>query len=443
MAAFVLAGDRGGQARDALTPTRDTIVALSSGRPPSAIAIMRLSGPAAFLIATGLAGDLPPSRSAALRRLRGADGGTIDRGLVLAFPGPRSATGEDVVELHAHGSPAVVSALLEAARAAGARLAEPGEFTRRAFDAGRLDLTQVEGLADLLAANTEMQRAQAQAQVEGKLRDASTGWRATLIELLADAEADLDFADNADVIGRPSRWFETLSAMRDSLARAAASFKTGERVREGLTIALVGAPNVGKSSLLNALAGREAAIVSATPGTTRDPVEIMLDLAGIPVTVVDTAGLREPADDVEAAGIARTRARAATADLVLHLAERTPSHPLGLVVLAKSDLIAHPPDKLAVSSRGPHGTDALMAHLRAWALGLAAAVAEPALVTRERQRDAIDAAATHLDHAILENEPVLRAERLRGAAREIARLSGAIAVDDILTAVFSRFCVGK
>jgi len=430
--------------RQALTP-RDTIAALASGRLPSAIAVIRISGPDAFAAATDLCGRLPAPRRAGLRRVRRADGAVLDEALVLAFPGPDSATGEDVAELHVHGSPAVVAAVLEALAAAGARPAEPGEFTRRAFDNGRIDLTQAEGLADLLAATTEAQRAQAAAQAEGALRRAADGWREALVSALAGVEAGLDFADEGDVADFAPD-FAPLATVQAALGHALAGFAAGDRVREGLTVAIIGPPNAGKSSLLNALAGRDAAIVAATPGTTRDMIEVTVELGGLPVTLVDTAGLRETADPVEAEGVARAHARAAAADIVLAVSSpdaRADPPPGAICVANKSDLGAGgAPGAIAVSALTGAGLDRVRTELAARARA-AAGGGEPRLVTQGRQRDAVAAALAAVRDARAAADPVLAAESLRAALAALARLAGRADVEHVLEAVFSRFCIGK
>src|SRR5437868_13751551 len=297
---------------------RPTIFALSSGRPPAAIAVVRVSGPQARAALEALC-KLPEPRRAALRRLRDSSGAVLDEALVLWFPGPATETGEDMAELHLHGGRAVVAAVRDALRKLpGLRPAEAGEFTRRAFTNGRLDLTAVEGLADLVFAETEAQRAQAMRQYQGLLGERAESWRQRLIGALALIEARIDFSDEADVpedlIG------PALHAARQlvgEIEQTLADEHRGERLREGLVVAIAGPPNAGKSSLLNRLARREAAIVSPYPGTTRDVIEVHLDLEGYPVTLLDTAGLRESDDPVEQEGVRRAQARAAAADLVL------------------------------------------------------------------------------------------------------------------------------
>jgi tRNA modification GTPase len=303
---------------------RETIYALSSGRPPVAIAVIRISGPRAGAALQALTGKLPSPRQAAFARVRDpASSALIDEALALWFPGPRSETGEDIAELQLHGGRAVIAAVLAAlSRVEGLRPAEAGEFTRRAFENGKLDLTAVEGLADLVAAETEGQRRQALRQLQGALRVPAEAWREKLIKALALVEARIDFSDEADV---PENLLAPALAMAgslaDEIAGALADGQRGERLREGLVVAIAGPPNAGKSTLLNRLAKREAAIVSPYAGTTRDVIEVHLDLGGWPVTLLDTAGIRETEDPVELEGVKRARARAETADLVLWMVE--------------------------------------------------------------------------------------------------------------------------
>ena len=396
--------------------------------------------------------DLPAPRTAALRALRDPDDGSlIDRALVLTFPAPASFTGEDVVELHVHGGPAVIDALLTVlARTDGLRLAEPGEFSRRAFDNGKLDLSQAEGLADLIGAQTDAQRRLALAQAGGRLRDKAEQWRSILIRCLAEAEAALDFAEEeADVAaGLDDRAAAMIAALRDEIARHL-SDRIGERLRDGFTVAVVGEPNAGKSSIINALAKRDVAIVSAIPGTTRDIIELPLDLAGIPVTLVDTAGLRETEDPLEAEGIRRARARAEHADLVLHVVDARSSDmdALGQRVVNKIDLSGSAPgvhdDAIHVSARTGAGMAALETWLADWARSVVRTDESP-LVTRTRHRVALEACVANLDEALaVAADPVLTAESLRLAARALGRITGLVAVEEVLDEIFGRFCIGK
>src|SRR3954469_5378533 len=304
-------------------PRDHTIFALSSGRPPSALAVVRVSGPSASLVLTALAGKLPAPRQASRRLLHDGVGQPIDDSVVLWFPGPGSATGEDICEFHVHGGRAVLAALLAAiSKIPNTRAAEPGEFTRRAFENGKLDLTEAEGLDDLVHADTDRQRRQALRQLKGLLGDKARGWRAQIIEALALIEAGIDFSDEGDV---PAELIAPALAkvkqLHDEIQEVLATQGRSERMRDGLLVAIAGPPNVGKSTLMNQLARREVAIVSPHAGTTRDVIEVQLDLDGYPVTVIDTAGIRETDDPVEQEGVRRARARAAEADLVLWLAD--------------------------------------------------------------------------------------------------------------------------
>lgn len=433
-----------------MTRSSDTIFALSSGRVPSGVAVLRISGPDARQAALLLAGGVPPARVARYGALHHPTSGEVlDRALVLFFPGPRSATGEDVVEFHLHGGRAVVDAVQRTlADLPGFRPAAPGEFTRRAHANGKMDLAEVEGLADLIAAETEAQRRQALAQVAGALSRAVSGWRERLIRALALVEATIDFADEDDVpedLTGPA--LHETGLLRAEIAAAMADAARGERVRDGLVIAIAGPPNAGKSTLLNRLAGREAAIVSAIPGTTRDVLEVHLDLAGQAVTLVDTAGLRETDDVVEAEGVRRARARAGSADLVLWLSDEgappPPDLPDALVVRTKSDAGEGGVGGLAISAHTGAGMDTLLAEIerRAEALG----GGEPALVTRARQRAALAASLEHLDAALGQGSGAedLLAEHLRLAARALDAVVGRVDVEDVLDALFRTFCIGK
>jgi tRNA modification GTPase len=421
------------------------IHALSSGLPPSGVAVIRISGDGAFEAVRRLlaGGQLPPARMASLRRLvRPEDGHLLDEALVLTFPGPNSFTGEDVVEIHCHGSPAVVAGIQSALGRLGVRAAEPGEFTRRAFESGRLDLTQAEALSDLIVAETESQRDQALAQAGGRLRKLAEQWRGDLIAIAAELEAGLDFSDEADVADAnvaADRSSAALSWLGHEIERALSTAPIAERVRNGLTIAIIGPPNAGKSSLLNKLIGREAAIVTPVAGTTRDLIEVHLDLGGRAIVLVDTAGLRETDDPVEAEGIARARARAAAADLVLDLGP-------GGNVVNRIDETGDAPGvrdgHAYLSARTGSGVDALVEWLGAWAADRIPA-GEPSVVTSVRQRDLLDAALAHVREAASEVDPVLAAEGIRAAAAALGRLTGQIDPEEILGAIFSRFCIGK
>jgi tRNA modification GTPase len=407
-----------------------------------------------------MARRIPEPRRAVLAKIRDPVSlEEIDSGLALWFPGPRSETGEDMAELQLHGGRAVVAATLSSlGRLEGFRPAEPGEFTRRAFENGRLDLTEVEGLADLIAAETEAQRRQAHRQLTGWLSGRAETWRGRLVQALAQVEARIDFVDEADVpedlIG-PA--LEIVRGLRDEIASALADGGRGERVRDGLVIAIAGPPNAGKSSLLNRIAQREAAIVTPFAGTTRDAIEVHLDLAGYPVTIVDTAGIRDTDDPVEQEGIRRARARAAGADLVLWVVDATaPSEgpregTKGVwIVRNKIDLFdsgvqrspAADPTTFLVSAMTGDGLDQLIRAVvdyvgANWGPG-------DVLITRERHRLALrqtgDALSRALEQAVRED---LLAEELRLAARALGKLTGRVDVEDVLDVIFREFCIGK
>lgn len=429
----------------------DTVFALSSGRLPSGIAIVRMSGPQAAAAAVALVGALPAPRMARFGTLRDPSSGEeLDRGLVLHFPGPASATGEDVVELHLHGGRAVVAAVLRSlSRVPGLRPAEAGEFTRRAHANGKLDLAEVEGIADLVAAETEAQRRQALALASGALSRRVEMWREGLVGALALLEAAIDFSDEGDVPDTLAEGaVERIDGLRRELMSALADAARGERVRDGLVVAISGPPNAGKSTLLNRLAGREAAIVSAVPGTTRDVLEVHLELAGQAVTLLDTAGLRETSDAVEAEGVRRARARAQAADLVLWLAEdaATPPEAFASAVRVRTKIDtggALPDGWFGISAATGDGMDALLLELERRAGEIAGGA--PALVTRERQRLALEMAVAHLERALGDfgGREELRAEEVRLAVRALDQTIGRVDVEQVLDALFSTFCIGK
>lgn len=437
----------------------DTIFALSSGPPPAGVAVIRVSGPGARFGLETLTGSIPQPRRARLASIRSGDD-VIDRGLVLFFPGPESFTGEDVAEFHLHGGRAVVAAVVRLlGDLAGFRPAEPGEFTRRAFLNRKLDLTEVEGLADLVAAETEAQRRQALRLASGDLRKRAEAWRARLVLARAWVEAELDFADEADVPeAAGARAVADIAEITSEIAAALADDRRGERIREGAEIVVLGPPNAGKSSLINGLARRDVAIVTPEPGTTRDLVEVRLDLGGYPVTLVDTAGLRETAGMVEREGIRRARERARVADLVLWLGDLTdevavPPEDVGCPVLlvgTKADLISGGvgSDRAArvdvtISTLTGSGLDRLIERIQS----LVAREFEPResdLIVRARHRFALTACLEAL-HGALANGgvPEIRAEELRRAGDALGRLAGRIDVEDVLDAVFREFCIGK
>jgi len=452
-----------------MTNARPTIFALSSGRPPAAVAVVRLCGPKAGLALQKMIGRVPPPRRATLARVRDpASGEVIDEGLALWFPAPHSETGEDMAELQLHGGHAVIAAVFEAlGRVDGCRPAEAGEFTRRAFENSRLDLTEVEGLADLIAAETPAQRRQAFRQLKGLIGDQAEAWRRQIIEALALVEARIDFADEADVpedLVTPA--LHAAQQLRDKIAAALLHNERSERLREGLVVAIAGPPNAGKSTLLNRLARREAAIVSPFPGTTRDIIEVHLSLDGYPVTLLDTAGIRESDDPVELEGIRRARARAEAADLLLWVIDGSATGGTheecdggfqksnAWLVRNKADLLG---DKLWISNESRSGAsflisattgagtgelvDALSAYARNYF-----SVTEAAIVTRARHRRALEETVAALDQALAQGRSgseELIAEELRSAATTLGRLTGRVDVEDILDVIFREFCIGK
>lgn len=446
----------------------DTIVALASGAGRAGVAVIRLSGPAAGDVLRALTDrDLPRPRVAARMAFCAPDGGlSLDDGLALWFPAPHSFTGEDVAELHIHGGPAVIAAIIDACLSRlGVRVAEPGEYTRRAFENGKLDLAEAEGLADLVDAETEGQRRQALRQRRGALSAVYEGWRSRLIEAAALIEAEIDFPDE-DLPGALScRAGPLLQALAADMARHLDDAHRGERIRDGYRIAIVGPPNAGKSSLLNALAQREAAIVSDIPGTTRDVVEVRLVLAGYPVWIADTAGLREAADAIEAEGVRRALARAEEADLRIGVVEagadvpgsvRSVLGPNDILVRSKLDLHGPPASRRqaaalagetpavhisATTGEGLRDLEELLARRVAEALGRE----EAPVLTRARHRRLVEAARAALQRAIpaLDRGPELAAEDVRIAADQIGRLTGRIDVEDLLDEIFSSFCIGK
>ncbi|UMY17620.1 tRNA uridine-5-carboxymethylaminomethyl(34) synthesis GTPase MnmE [Methylobacterium organophilum] len=436
-------------------PDEATIFAPASGFGQAAICLIRISGPASAPLLASLSGALPPPRRQSLRTLRAADGTLLDRAVVVFMPGPATFTGQDMAELHLHGGLAVRAAVLRALHAfPGCRAAEPGEFARRAFLAGRIDLTEAEATADLIDAETEAQRRQALRQLEGALGRQVAEWRETAIGLLAQAEAALDFADEGDVADEAldAALGRAASALRDAIRAALRDGRRGERLREGFCVVLAGPPNAGKSTLLNTLAGRDAAIVSHIPGTTRDVIEVRCDLGGLPVVLVDTAGLRETTDPIEAEGVARTRRRIASADLVLHLVppegaeEQAQGEVPCLVVRTKADLGeggAEEAEALALSAKTGEGIEALLAAIQRSAES--ALGGGEALVTRERHRDALTRAAAHLDRvaAPATDLPELIAEDLRLAVRALGEVGGHVGVEEMLDRLFSGFCIGK
>ena len=443
----------------------DTIFALATAAGRAAVAVVRISGPRSSEILQALAAPLPAPRRAAVRRLRGSDGHVLDEALVLWLPGPGSFTGEDSAELHLHGGRAGVEAVSGALAALGLRLAEPGEFSRRAFQNGKLDLTQAEAIADLVDAETDGQRRQALGQLEGGLSARYEAWRRRLIEALARLEAAVDFPDEDLPEALSTEVGRRVSALADELGAVLADEGRGERVREGYRIALVGAPNAGKSSLLNRLAGREAAIVTATPGTTRDVIEVPAVIAGFKVLFADMAGLRESADPIEVEGVRRARAWAEGADLRLWVVDRSADGqwPLGVGVTQARDILllnkadqpcgsdaavvrspaANGLEVLEVSATDGQGLDGLWSVLSERVRQLGGG--DFPAVTRIRHRRHLEEAVLALRRAEqgLAISPELGAEDLRHAGLALGRIAGRIDAEQVLDEVFSSFCIGK
>lgn len=437
---------------------QDTIYALSSGNPPSGVAVIRLSGPQSRFAVETMSGTVPQPGSVSLRTVRDpATGQILDRGLVLWFASPKSFTGEDSAEFHIHGGRAVAASVLDGlGRLDGFRLAEPGEFARRAFENGKLDLTEIEGLADLIAAETEAQRRLAVRQAGGALREKAEDWRRRLVRIRAMVEANFDFAEEEDIPGdEGARALQEVGSLAGEIGQFLDDNRAGEIVRDGLQVVLAGRPNSGKSSLLNALARRDVAIVTEEAGTTRDLIEVHLDLEGFAVTLVDTAGIRETGSAVESEGIRRALERAGTADLVLWLsdssspgfrpesAEEDPDRPSGAVTLfSKDDNGQH--GVRGVSVKRGDGLDGLLGLLRERLPALSGG-GETGMVTRRRQREALERCLESL-RKVAGNGRMpadLAAEHLREASQALGRLTGRVDVEDLLDVIFSEFCVGK
>ncbi|MEH6750637.1 MAG: tRNA uridine-5-carboxymethylaminomethyl(34) synthesis GTPase MnmE [Paracoccaceae bacterium] len=427
----------------------DTVYALATAQGRAGVAVIRISGPQAHQACIQLCGDLPEPRRAALRVLTDAEGVRLDEALVLVFPQGASFTGEQVVEFHLHGSTAVVTAVLRVlSTIPGLRAAEAGEFTRRALENGRLDLAQVEGLADLIDAETEAQRRQALRVLSGDLGRVAEGWRRDLIRAAALLEATIDFADEDVPIDVTPEVSALLTSVQADLRRESAGVSTAERVRSGFEVAIVGAPNVGKSTLLNALAGREAAITSEYAGTTRDVIEVRMDLGGLPVTLLDTAGLRDTTDVVEEIGIKRARERAALADLRVFLVDQGETPDMepeadDIVLRAKADLLDEKSG--AVSGISGEGIESLVGEITSRLSGRLAGLG---IATRERHRVAMLRAVSSLDdagrHLALGPDTYdLTAEELRQAIRALESLVGRVDVENLLDEIFASFCVGK
>ncbi|MGI9367876.1 MAG: tRNA uridine-5-carboxymethylaminomethyl(34) synthesis GTPase MnmE [Ruegeria sp.] len=427
----------------------DTIFALASAQGKAGVAVIRLSGPLAHSAVTTLAGPDLPSRGMRMRRLHTADGARLDDGLVLTFKGPASFTGEDVAELQIHGSTASVNAVLRyLSEMDGLRMAEPGEFTRRALENGKMDLAQVEGLADLIDAETEAQRKQAQTILAGDLGKLAERWRRDLIRAASLLEAVIDFADEEVPTDVTPEVQALVNGVMADLKHEADGVKIAERIRTGFEVAIVGLPNAGKSTLLNALAGREAAITSEYAGTTRDVIEVRMDLAGLPVTLLDTAGLRETEDHVEGLGIALARKRAEAADLRVFLTEsltdlNIENQPDDIHVLPKSDLRVEGDG--GISGKTGQGIDCLISQI---SLVLRERTTSSGIAIRERHRIAIIKAHVALGQAmtVLESGADLydiAAEELRTAIRALESLVGRIDVENLLDEIFASFCLGK
>lgn len=427
----------------------DTIFALATAQGKAGIAVIRLSGPLSHKAAETLTRSRLPDRGMVLRSLCDFNGGRLDDGLVLSFQAPASFTGEDVVELQIHGSIATTDAVLRClGQFDGVRLAEPGEFTRRALENGKLDLAQVEGLADLIDAETEAQRKQAQAVLAGALGQLAEDWRRKLIRAAALLEAVIDFADEDVPVDVSTEVGELMSGVREQLRREISGVRIAERIRTGFEVAIVGPPNAGKSTLLNALAGREAALTSEIAGTTRDVIEVRMDLGGLPVTLLDTAGLRDTGDVVEGMGIALARRRAEAADLRVFLTDSLAEtgiekRPDDIHVLPKAD--RREISEGAVSGLTGQGIDQLVDRIGSV---LKTRSASAGIATRARHRSAMEAASDALLRAqgILESGPDLydvAAEELRTAVRALESLVGRIDVENLLDEIFASFCLGK
>jgi tRNA modification GTPase len=406
-----------------------------------------MSGPDCRAILERLVGPCPAARQAILRPIKAQNGEILDKGLVLWFPAPASYTGEDCAELHVHGGRAVMAAASRALMEAGARPAEPGEFTKRAFLNGKMDLLAAEGVADLVAADTEAQRQQALSMLGGAQSAIVADWADRLKRALAWQEALIDFSDEEVPASVEAALREDVQALTQAFSDAIGAAKRGARVRDGVVVAVTGPPNVGKSSLVNALAGRDAAITSPNAGTTRDVLEIWIDIAGHPVCLLDTAGLRDADDPVEAEGVRRAKARAARADLVIDVAAcgamgvraLSGDH---LCVANKADLGRAPAGWIAVSAMTGEGMVDLVAALEERVIALTARGPDPAL-SRVRHEGALRDAMGCLERAMVVDLPELRAEELRLAMRSLGRITGSVSVEDILDTVFASFCIGK
>ncbi|NOX39589.1 MAG: tRNA uridine-5-carboxymethylaminomethyl(34) synthesis GTPase MnmE [Alphaproteobacteria bacterium] len=430
----------------------DTIFALASARGKAGVAVIRLSGPQAIKVATSLAGTLPLPRQTGLRHLKHPDFGVLDAALVLVFAQGSSFTGEDVVEFHLHGSPAIISAVLMALGGfEGVRLAEPGEFTRRALENGCLDLAQVEGLGDLIEAETEIQRKQALRVFDGALGDLATSWRQDLIRAVSLLEATIDFVDEDVPIDVTPEVVDLIDKTSNSLIRESRGSHISERIRDGFEVAIIGPPNIGKSTLLNRLAGREAAITSEVAGTTRDVIEVRMDLDGFAVTFLDTAGIRDTDDKVEVLGVARARSRADQADLRVVLIEENYTDDLGVML--------DPDDLVMIGKADKYNKNSVVGISGLTGLGVAGLVenigkilqtraAGAATATRIRHRLALDRAISLLESArdVVLSGPEraeFASEDLHQAIRSLDSLIGRVDVEHVLDEIFASFCLGK
>lgn len=440
--------------------SRETIFALATPAAKSGVAIIRISGKQSLYALRSLTGkqSWEPNIARFVTFSRATDHDprfTIDRGIALFFKAPKSFTGEDVVELHTHGSIAVIRELLDTlAQVAGLRPAEPGEFTRRAFINHKMDLIEAEGLADLIEAETPAQKAQALLQMQGNMSRVYEKLRTQIITALAHLEAYIDFPDEEIPPSVLSDLTGEVSALKTTIAEALSDGKRGEKLRQGLSIVILGAPNAGKSSLLNAIAGRDAAIVSHRAGTTRDVIEIHMDLGGFPVTLMDTAGIRDTTDDIEEEGVRRALERAASADIKLvlfdgaYLPELDPRtqelmDANSIAIISKCDMVRkRPPDMLSISTQSGEGLDELLKRIEFKIASLFSSKAAP-LITRNRHRTLLSEAFYHLEKCDLGGPLELACEELRLAASCVAKITGKIAVDDVLDVVFKQFCIGK
>lgn len=421
-------------------PADATIYALSSGAPPAAIAIVRISGRAARETLIALAGGLPSPRRASYRRIRDALGDVLDHAMLLWLPGPHSATGEDLAELHLHGGRAVVSAVLAALDTIGLRLAEPGEFTRRALFNGRLDVTAVEGLADLLAAETESQRREALRRADGLLGRKLAGWMRRLTDIAAALEVEIDYDGEEDGAASGGASVGAIDALSQELG-AALAMPPAERLRDGLRVAIVGPTNAGKSSLFNALVGADAAIVSDIAGTTRDVIERPLSLNGMPIILIDTAGMRESQDPIEAIGVARAVSERQSADIVLDLGDAPAAAANVIGVAAQSDIRVSRLDAVEVSVVTGQGLERLRDELATRCAMLLPREGDVAL--DRRYRDALAKVRLDLDMARETADLLLAAEHIRLARTHLGGLIGGGDVEAMLDALFGRFCLGK